>query len=467
MPRKLEDMVQKKSAKREIKIEKVSRPKEAAKDLEREAEREIEREAQRELKRSAPSEKSKALFQERLKEKIEDVEMLRDDSLKRSSNVNKKAPHSYRVWIVAIIAIIFFLFALSFMFSKVFITIDPKMKDVTLAEHLTGTKDSTQDNVSYDLVVISGDETAKVPAGEEKDVAVKARGTAIIYNNFSSASQPLDIDTRLEGSNGKIYKTEKKITVPGISGGKPGSVEVGIYGAEAGAEYNSEPLDFKIFGFKGTPKYDKFYARGKGSITGGLKGKLPVVSEEEQAKAATDLKNTLQAKLSKKAADQIPSGFILFKDAVFLNAGEPVIDYTKNEEGTVPVTLKGTLYGFIFDEAKLTKQIAKDTIDKFDNSPVYIPNIKDLSFNLANKENISFADAKNIDFTLSGPAKIVWKFDQNKFLTDILGISKGEFNQTLAKYPNIKSAEMHLRPFWRSSLPGDVKDVDLTINYPK
>ena len=45
--------------------------------------------------------------------------------------------------------------------------------------------------------------------------------------------------------------------------GKPGSVEVGIYGSSAGPEYNSIPIDFKIFGFKNTPKYAKIYARSK------------------------------------------------------------------------------------------------------------------------------------------------------------------------------------------------------------
>src|SRR5258708_18990927 len=102
------------------------------------------------------------------------------------------------------------------------------------------------------------------------------------------------------------------------SNGTPGKIETVIYGLLPGAEYNSPPLDFKISGFKGTPKYSKFYARSDGPITGGLEGKYNVLSDEDKAKAQEELASALKEKLFKKALSQIPPGFILFKDAVFL-----------------------------------------------------------------------------------------------------------------------------------------------------
>ena len=83
--------------------------------------------------------------------------------------------------------------------------------------------------------------------------------------------------------------------------GKPGSVEVNIYANEAGAEYNSEPLDFKILGWKGDPKYEKFYGRSKGTITGGLKGTLPALSDQEKAAISVELKQALEEKLIEKS----------------------------------------------------------------------------------------------------------------------------------------------------------------------
>ena len=374
----------------------------------------------------------------------------------------------YRLYFVALISVIFLLFALSFLFSSAKVVVTPKVKEIHLNENLSAAKDSNTSSLSFDLVVISGEENKIIQGGEIKDVVVAAKGTVLIYNTYSSSSQTLDIDTRLEGSNGKIYKTSKKITVPGMTkDNKPGSVEVGIYGAETGEEYNSVPLDFKIFGFRGTPKYSKFYARSKGEITGGFKGKAPVVSSLDKATIASELEATLKAKLLKKATDQIPSGFVLFKDAIFLDIDEKDVNFTPDKDSQVSVSIKGTLYGFIFNEKKLTAKIAQDIIDKYDGSEIYIPNIRDLTFSFTDKENISFADVKNIGFTLSGIPKIVYKVNEEKFTVDLLNKKKKDFNQILAQYPNISSAELIFRPFWKASFPEKSESIEIIVNYPK
>ena len=90
----------------------------------------------------------------------------------------------------------------------------------------------------------------------------------------------------------------------------------------------------------------------------------------------------------------------MFKDAIFLDIDEKDVDFTPDKDNQVSVNIKGTLYGFIFNEKKLTAKIAQDIIDKYDGSEIYIPNIRDLTFSFIDKENISFADVKNIGFTL-------------------------------------------------------------------
>lgn len=372
----------------------------------------------------------------------------------------------YGLWLVAGICIIVFLFALSFLFARANVDINPKVKDLVLNENLSADKDSNTGGLSFDLMVISGEESKDVPAGEAKDVSLKATGTVIIYNSLSPAPQKLNIDTRLEGSNGKMYKTATSLVVPGMSAdGTPGQVEAGIYAESAGDAYNSVPLDFKVFGFKGTPKYDKFYGRSKGSISGGFEGKSPVITDDQKASTLSELKTVLLAKLFEKATGQIPAGFILFKDAVFLNIDDENVGYNSGSTD-LPVTVKGTLYGFLFNEQSLTKKIAKDTIPGYDDSDVYIPDIRNLNFSLVNKDT-SFGSAQNINFTLSGPAKIVWKFDDAKLATDLLGRPKSDFNKILAQYPNIDSANLSLTPFWARSLPSKSKDIKIVVNYPK
>ncbi len=373
----------------------------------------------------------------------------------------------YMLWLVAIVAIIFFLFALSHFFLKVVITVNPKIEAAVLDENLSASKGAEGEVPSFDLIVISGEESKTVQATEEKDVAERAEGVAVIYNTFSSASQLLSIDTRLEGSNGKIYKTKKALVVPGMKGNTPGSVEVGIYAAEPGIEYNSIPLDFTIFGFRGTPKYSKFYARSKGPIAGGFKGKSPFISDVQKAEVLNELKTALQSKLFKKAADQIPSGFVLFEGAVFLKMDDNSVDLTSPEDKVLPFKLKGTLYGILFDGNKLAKKIAGSKIKDYDGSPVSISNVQDLSFTLAGGDNISFGDVKNINFNLKGSAKIVYTLDEAKFKSDLLGKSKKDFGKILLQYPNIDSADLDISPFWKMSLPDKSKDIRVIVNYPK
>lgn len=368
----------------------------------------------------------------------------------------------YRLWFVAFIAVIILFFALSFLFSKAHITIDPKSLEISVSENLSAVKNGDDTILSFDLVSISGEETKIIQGGEEREVKEPAKGTVVIYNTFSTASQSLDINTRLEGSNGKMYKTDVKIVVPGMKGTTPGSVEVGIYAAEPGIEYNSEPLDFKIFGFKGGPKYNKFYARSKGDITGGLTGKFHTISEEEKVKATAELKTALQAKLLKKATDQIPDGFVLFKDAVFLKIDDEVTSTTSNQS-QVPVTLRGTFYGFLFDEQKLTEELVKKVVPNYDGSPVHISNIKDLNFSLANKETISFKDATSIYFKISGNSNIVWDVDVVKLAKDVQGKKKNDFSEILLNYPNIDSADLTILPVWKNSFPEQLKDIKISI----
>ena len=404
----------------------------------------------------------------RVKTPIREIEREKTpNKIKQSSGSGKG--FKYRIYFVALISVIFLLFALSFLFSGAKVTIVPKVKDIPLSnENLSATKDPSVPGLSFDLVVISGEENKTIQGGEIKDVSITAKGTILIYNAFDFSPQVLAIDTRLEGSNGKIYKTNKKIIVPGMTkDDKPGSVEVDIYGAGTGEEYNSIPLDFKILGFKGTPKYSKFYGRSKGDITGGFKGKSPIVSSLDKATAVSELKSTLETKLLGKVTNQIPSGFILYKNAIFLDIDEKDVSFTPDQNGAVLANIKGTLYGLLFEERKLTAKIAEDIIDGYQENEVYMPNIRDLTFTLTDKENISFADVKSINFSLSGTPRIVYKVDEAKFTADLLNKKKADFNQILLQYPNIDSAVLVIRPFWKTSFSDKSKNIEIIVNYPQ
>lgn len=436
-------------------------------------------------KEQKPSEE-KELIEKNDQSKEEEKEIKitesREDARKEYEAINRKilsqkydknngsSGSRYTLWLVAIVALVFLIFSISSLFSKARITINPKIQDFTLNQSFEATKDANSSGaLSFNIISLSGEEEKLVPTGEEKEYTQKAKGTVVLYNNFSSASQKLAIDTRLEGSNGKMYKTSSVVTIPGIKDGKPGSVEVEIYANEPGDTYNSSPIDFKILGFKGTPKYEKIYGRSKGDITGGLVGKLRLVGDEDKAKAVQELKVALQEKLFKKASGELPEGYLLFKDAVVFRVDdENMTTSAVANQNEVPVKIKGTLYGFLFEETNLTKGIVETIIPKYDGSEVYIPNLKDFNIVLASTGTIfNFSEVKNINFSLSGSSKIVWYSDEDKLKSALAGKSKKDFKSILSQYPNIDSADLVVRPVWKRDIPEDLKDIKIIINSPK
>lgn len=395
----------------------------------------------------------------------EDLAKIEKINYDNEHNKNKSGS-KYGLWIVAIVCIGALLFALSFLFSKVKVVLVPKNEHIVLNQNLTATKEAQSSDLVFSVISLSDEEKTEIEGSEEKEIQTPARGVVVLFNAFSSSPQKLDIDTRLEGSNGKIYKTDKKITIPGMSAdGTPGKVEVGIYASSVGPLYNSAPLDFKILGFKGSSKYVKFYGRSKEEITGGLVGKFHTISDIEKQGALSELKAKLEEKLYKKALDQIPEGFIFYKDAVFFNVDEEKAEAVGNAI-QIPIVVKGTLYGFLIEEKALTDKIAKNVIEDFKGEDLYLSNIKELEFSMINKDEIN-QDVKSIDFTLKGETDLIWKIDEDKIITDLLGKNKKYFNQTMSIYPNIKSAELELFPPWTASLPNKKEKINLIVNYPK
>ena len=99
--------------------------------------------------------------------KREEVKTRREDIIpKRSSinindNGNGKSRHG--LYFVAFISIVFFLFALSFIFTRAEVAVSPKIQNVTLNKNLSAIKDSNVDGLAFDLVVIPGEETQEIP----------------------------------------------------------------------------------------------------------------------------------------------------------------------------------------------------------------------------------------------------------------------------------------------------------------
>ncbi len=380
---------------------------------------------------------------------------------------NRSSSPRYTLWVVALVSVVFLFFALSYFFASATITIDLKVKAISLNENMSAVKDPNAEGLSFDLVSLSDEESKTIQAGEEKSYDEKAKGRILFYNKFSTKIENIASDSKLEGSNGKIYRTLTGVTIPGMSkDGTPGKVSADIYAEVSGAEYNSEPIDFKVVSLKGTSKSSKIYGRSVGNISGGLVGVARMVSDDQKVQTENELKKNLKDKLFNKVVNQIPEGFVLFNGATSLS----VDDSSTSEpgaDGSVVVDVKGTLYGFILNEEKLSNKIATDIVPNYDGSSVYISNLKDLVFSISNKDNLVFGDVSNIDFNLYGVPKVVYKIDSTNLSAELAGKSKDYLGKILKdEYPNVEGAVSSIKPIWRSSFPEKPEKIKILINYP-
>lgn len=416
------------------------------------------------IKPSLKLKKSKGYESRRLEHDDEEVSPRRvreeyDDSDYR---YEEKKSGGKGIWYVAIACILFLIFALSVLFAGATVEVTPRVGNIELDELLTAKKDPIDSkDLSFEMVALEGEDSVSISSTEKKYVEKKATGKVRMFNDFGPKPQSLLIDTRLVADDGKIYKTVKAVTIPGKVGTTPGSVDVDIYADVAGEEYNKKESDFKVFGFKKSPKENAFYARSLTPIDGGAKGDMYVVSPEDEATQKEALKESLKAKLLAEARAELPEGFVIYDKAVILDLDQVVSDSTG--ENQVKLTQKGSLHAFVFKKENITRNLVKDLVADYDNNKVYIPTLETLSVELMSSTEITPSKVDTINLSIKDNAKVIWEVDEEKLKESLAGIKKRKFESALAAFKNIDRAELSLKPFWKTSLPtktGQIKVIN-------
>ncbi|MBI2507168.1 MAG: hypothetical protein HYW09_00965 [Candidatus Niyogibacteria bacterium] len=294
----------------------------------------------------------------------------------------------------------------------------------------------------------------------------RASGIIIIYNAYSSEPQALLSNTRFETVDGKIFRSNKPITVPGakIIDGKidPSSIEIKVFADEAGDSYNIGLADFSIPGFKGGVKFDKFYARSKTPMTGGFVGKAGVVSKEDIEILRQNLENELKQKLYARFQSEIPDDFLAPEGAYKY---EIEVSDTAPSEGSradeFKMTLSGALQAFFVRRSDIKNKIA----ERFKDDPEY-KNIDIVNFNELKIEAVG-ADfgSTQLKLKVSGQAKIVWGVDEERLAGELALASASSRLGIFNKYPQIRKAQIIYRPFWWKIFPDEAAKVVISGSY--
>lgn len=359
---------------------------------------------------------------------------------------------------------------------QVLITLNPKVAVKTMDFELDGLGDISNPNfvdlnIPVEVVDLEKEITKDfITTGKKTDSNKKARGMITIYNEYSSSSQPLVATTRFLSEDGKLFRLEKSITVPGSSnvGGeiKPGVIEALVMADEAGSEYNIEATKFSIPGFKGSgDKYTKIYAKSPKKMIGGGESATEIrsVSESDIANAKISLTSEIKESLTQEVQDQGGEDRVILGDAI--SFGE--VEYlTSVQEGNLgeEFSLTGKANGkfIVFKKSQLRSLLLEKIISA---EGIKKDQLGEETFKFEFGKSDADFEGGRIIIRVSLKARILPDLDLSEMKADILGKSEEEFADYIGKYKGLESANItYKKSFFSGKIPSFSSRVELTLD---
>ncbi len=318
-----------------------------------------------------------------------------------------------------------------------------------------------------ELISVSKNLVMKFPASGREKVEKKAKGKLTIYNVFSSAPQTLVANTRFLSPDGKIFRLDKQVVIPGakvIEGRiEPSSIEVEVTADKPGEEYNLKSVSgiWRIPGFQGTPRYEGFYAKAFGPFSGGFIGEKQVPTKEDIEKAKTKMTELLKTALENQ--------FLVVKEKLKFLEGSSDFKITQinvneevDEKGQFEVFLETTMKKIGFDEEILKKTIVDDFKKNLKNKINYELDLTDFEMKYNNVSG-NFEQGSLV-FVING--RIIFKpsFDIEKFRKEISGLSRFDLANLIYNLPGLENARISLWPFWVNSVPRFQSRIELKVD---
>ncbi|MDP2910407.1 MAG: hypothetical protein Q8N58_01310, partial [bacterium] len=215
-------------------------------------------------------------------------------------------------------------------FSKVKVEIWPKKNNFSLKQTIT--IDLKSESVDFDNNIIKGklldneqSLSQEFSASGKMIKEEKAKGVITVYNAYSTSSRTL-IPSRFVSSEGKLFWSTEKTTLPGASYEKgklvPGEKNIEVEAAESGEEYNIDPTTFALPALAGTGLYTKIYAKSFSPMSGGFKGEIAQIIQSDLDRAQAVLTEKLKQASLEFFKTKTSDNLVLLDEAVSHNISD-------------------------------------------------------------------------------------------------------------------------------------------------
>lgn len=357
------------------------------------------------------------------------------------------------LWYSFLLLIIGAFFAATFFFDRATITVNPKYKDVDVSgDFLIFKEDMIIDTASSSL-------SKTVLKSAPKQVNQKATGEIIIYNNYSTNPQILIKNTRFQTSDGKVFRISNSVTVPGKTGTTPGTIKATVSADSYGADYNIPATEFTIPGFKGTARYNSFYAKSTSAMKGGMSGVVQTISQDDIDSANKELKSELTTDLSLLATKiNHPDYFTLANNILVNYTDNQALLITSNDNS---YELTGVASIISIKKDVLAKMIAKQVLgDSYDEREnVRLDNIDNLVFTLDKDTDLS---GNILKVNIVGRVRIIWAYNSSNVKLGLVGKSIATFDTIMKNYDYaILASTCKFTPFWLRHFPSRIDKIKI------
>ena len=346
--------------------------------------------------------------------------------------------------VFAVLVVLFIVGVVYAGWSSSVITVTPKLNQVNASFPVTIGGETT-DGSALAGTVTTEEKSATVtvtPTGTGAPVPAHASGQVTIKNT-TAKEQPLAVGTRLQADSGVIVRTTQRVDVPAN-----GDVEVTTIADPLGETGNLPPGKFVIVALW-PGLQDKIYGQSTVTFSGGLAAGGTSLSLEELTTAS----DQAVAKISLEVGTSRPGFYISLEPTSVVSDPKPEV---ASASYAVTVTMRVTTVTYPTAELQqlitqeLTKALALNQTLQEPEAP---------SFRIDDRPTTDRI-VLHVDVASAAYASSTSPLLQRATFT---GLTVEEITKKLADQSIIKSSQVKLSPWWRSTAPVQADRITLII----
>jgi ribosomal protein L7/L12 len=306
----------------------------------------------------------------------------------------------------------------------------------------------------------------------------KAEGLIRVFNSYSTSAQPLLARTRFVSDKGKLFRSIKREVIPGghYEKGKfvAGFTDIKVRAAEPGESYNIGPSTFSIPGFKGTPKYTYFYGKSFSPMSGGFKGEVPQVSEEDLKRGERLLSERLKKESRDFLKKSLPSDYILLDQAIFQRIVEENSSAKAGQEAqSFNLRIKIKSQGAAFKKSDIEKFVKKFIAANIPADKKFQEDSLKVSYIFKSPSGIEDENRDLNNVLKSKKAVLVVRIRANIYQNlNLIGLKKALAGKSLKEaklfvedLPYAVKVRISSWLFLKRRVPDDINKIELKLNF--